>query len=194
MFVIMMTLSSCVQGDFDDIYDCDDYNEWFVGRKKTKQDVGLDPTDFFEGWRPGECATWALLYLKNLNYINSGKERNKVINALCGKSVSYVVTPETLASYDESVEAGGFGKTTIKKASNSLGINLSEKTFDDLGIQRNERNKSLGGGVIMSTGTHVIVALKYYKKNDVFEYVDIYKGKNVSQFVSANSIVWSLGR
>lgn len=183
----IFSFTSCVDDVFDDLYEDIDMP---MPRKKGAKDIF--PTDWPATWVQGECATWALLYLDNSNHINSGKEKNRIINALCGKEPSYSVSPETMISYNQSVAAGGFGKSAIISASVKLGLNLEEVSFDDLGINRHNSNKNLGG-VIMSTGYHVIVPLKYKKKSDEFEYRDIYTGPIDTSSESADNISYSLG-
>ena len=153
----------------------------------------LSPTDWQASWKSGECATWALLYIDNYSHINSGKEKNRIINALCGNDLSYSVSSETMAIYNQSVAAGGFSKSEIISASVKLGLNLEEVTFNDLGIDRHNANKSLSR-VIMSTGNHVIVPLRYKRKSDKFEYRDIYTGASDTSLESADNISYSLGK
>lgn len=202
--------SSCVQGDLYDFYD--DPDEIRINRKKNKQDIM--PGDSHCTWQNGECATWALLCLYNCSHLNSQDYKNIVINALCGiNNPSSSVSSTTWAQYNAAIQTpsdpGGFSKSAIISAGSRLSIPLHDSSFSDLGIDRYNKNKSLGG-VIMSTGSHVVVAEKYLKKNDEFSIVDVFTymgydsnlqnqnpengGLSNSRTISASSVVWMISR
>lgn len=201
--------SSCVQGNLYDLYD--DPNEIGITRKKNKQDIM--PGDSYCTWQNGECATWALLCLYNCSHLNSQAYKNKVINALCGDDPETYVSPSTWGQYNAAIqtpsEPGGFSKSAIKSAGSRLSMSFHDSSFSNLGIDRYNKDKNLSG-VIMSTGTHVVVAEKYLKKEDKFKIVDVFTymgydsnlqnqdpdngGLSNSRTIPASSVVWIIAK
>jgi hypothetical protein len=206
--IVLLPLVSCVDGDYYELYDEEDYlNESVITRKKKQNDIM--PGDSYCTWQNGECATWALLYFYNSSHLNSQDWKNEVINALCGNNPSTRVDAVTLSHYNAAIQTpscpGGFSKSAIISAGSRLSMSFHDSSISLLGIDRYRKNKRLSG-VIMSTGDHVVIANKYLKKNDEFNIVDIFTymgydsnlqnqnpdngGLSNSRTISASSVVW----
>lgn len=201
------SFTSCIQGDYYDLYD--NLDEITIVRKKNKQDIM--PEDSYCTWQNGECATWALLCLYNCSHLDSQGYKNQVINALCGNEPTTDVSASTWRQYNAAIQTpsnpGGFSKSAIKSAGLKLSMSFHDSSFSDLGIDRNNKNKSLSG-VIMSTGNHVVVADRYLKKTDELVVADVFTymgfdsdlqnqdpengGRSNSRTISASSIVWMI--